>query len=136
MLLVGGPGSFERSHCAVGTSRLSAHATWTTFVVPFGATAMSAPSLCDAPPGPPVEIVRGDDHVTPPSVERLKTVGELPRAPWKSVSARYTLPAHGLAAAELRSTSIHGLSVKFPAKPTCPGTANPIAPRSTIDVPW
>src|SRR5438093_1420111 len=97
---------------------------------------MSAPWLWDAPAGPPLEIVRGDDQVTPPSVERLKTTGELPNAPWKFVSAKYTSPEHGLAEGELRSTPIHGLSVKLPAKPTTPGTAKPTAPRSTMDVPW
>src|SRR5437867_2012642 len=58
-----------------------------TYTVPLGATAMSAPWSCDAASGPPVEITCGDDHVAPPSVERLNTTGELPRAPWKSVFA-------------------------------------------------
>ena len=58
-----------------------------SLVTSQAATAMSAPWLCEAPDRPPDEIVRGDDHVTPPSVERLKTTGEPPRAPWKFVSA-------------------------------------------------
>jgi hypothetical protein len=63
-------------------------------------------------------------------------MGELPRGPWKFVSAKYTFPEHGLADGEFRSTSIQGLSVKLPVKPTTPGMAKPIAPRSMMDVPW
>src|SRR3970040_1998587 len=104
-------------------------------MVPSDATAMSAPWLFGVPPGPPVETVLCGEKLAPPSVERANFIGELAKAPWKLVHATYTLPEHGLAVGELRSTSSHSLSVKSPAKPITPGTANPTAPLSTTGVP-
>jgi len=55
-------------------------------MVPFEATAMSAPWLYGVPDEPPVEIVFGCEKPAPPSVERLNMIGELPEL-WKFVCA-------------------------------------------------
>src|SRR3970040_1798475 len=103
-------------------------------MVPSDATAMCAPWLFGVPPGPPVETVLCGEKLAPPSVERANLIGELPKAPWKLVHAMYTLPEHGLAAGELRSTSSHSLSVKSPAKAITPGTAHPTRTLATTRV--
>ena len=64
---------------------LRSNALYATWIVPSGATAMSAPWLFGDPPGPPVEIVRGCENVSPPSLEVLKAIGAPPLSPWKFV---------------------------------------------------
>ena len=96
---------------------------------------MSAPWFLGVPDAPPVEMTFGFENVAPPSVDELNMIGELPEAPWKSVWATYTLPAHGLSDVSFWSTSNHSLSVKVPTKPAAPGTAKPTEPRSTTVVP-
>jgi hypothetical protein len=81
------PQSVDLTALTVKAPVLRSKAVYATWIVPFGATAMSTPWLLGVPSVPPVEIVFPGEKVAPPSLDRLNLIGELPPTPWKSVHA-------------------------------------------------